>query len=90
MSELPAWTFPVVDNDGRAERSWFEVFRFIHRRVKLPVAPSFTVAQLAAAPMTAAANTGAVVLVTNETGGAVLAFSDGSNWRRSTDRAVVS
>ena len=28
--------------------------------------------------------------VSNETGGAVLAFSDGSNWRRVTDRTVVS
>ena len=33
---------------------------------------------------------GGVIFVTNETGGAVLAFSDGTNWRRSTDRAVVS
>jgi hypothetical protein len=33
---------------------------------------------------------GGVIFVTDETGGAVLAFSDGTNWRRSTDRAVVS
>ena len=33
---------------------------------------------------------GGVIFVTNESGGAVLAFSDGTNWRRSTDRAVVS
>jgi hypothetical protein len=31
-----------------------------------------------------------VVGVTNEAGGAVLAFSDGTNWRRVTDRAIVS
>lgn len=31
-----------------------------------------------------------VVYVSDETGGAVLAFSDGSDWRRVTDRAVVS
>lgn len=30
------------------------------------------------------------VVVTDEAGGAVTAFSDGTNWRRSTDRAVVS
>lgn len=30
------------------------------------------------------------VFVTDETGGAVLAFSDGTDWRRCTDRAVVS
>lgn len=31
-----------------------------------------------------------IVLVTNEAGGAVPAFSDGTNWRRVTDRAIVS
>lgn len=38
----------------------------------------------------AASNTGALIYVTNESGGAVPAFSDGTNWRRVTDRAVVS
>lgn len=31
-----------------------------------------------------------MIYVTDETGGAVPAFSDGTNWRRVTDRAVVS
>lgn len=31
-----------------------------------------------------------MIYVSNETGGAVPAFSDGTNWRRVTDRAVVS
>ena len=30
------------------------------------------------------------IFVSDETGGAVPAFSDGSDWRRCTDRAVVS
>lgn len=38
----------------------------------------------------AAANTRFLVYVSNETGGAVPAFSDGTNWRRVTDRAIVS
>lgn len=33
---------------------------------------------------------GSVLYVIDETGGAVLAFSDGSDWRRTTDRAVVA
>lgn len=33
---------------------------------------------------------GAMIYVTNEAGGAVPAFSDGTNWRRVTDRAIVS
>lgn len=50
-------------------------------------APSYAVGEL---PAAAAEGAGAVVFVSNEAGGAVLAFSDGSDWRRVTDRAVVS
>ena len=32
----------------------------------------------------------ALIYVSDESGGAVLAFSDGTNWRRVTDRAIVS
>ena len=32
----------------------------------------------------------AILGVTDESGGAVLAFSDGTDWRRVTDRAIVS
>ncbi|MDQ2090061.1 DUF2793 domain-containing protein [Marimonas arenosa] len=46
----------------------------------------YTVATLPAA----SAMPWAIIGVSDETGGAVLAFSDGSDWRRVTDRAVVS
>lgn len=46
---------------------------------------SYTVAGLPSA-----ANAGEMIFVSNETGGAVPAFSDGTNWRRMTDRAIVS
>jgi len=45
-----------------------------------------TVAQLSSL----VSSVGAMVFVTNETGGAVPAFYDGTNWRRVTDRSVVS
>lgn len=48
--------------------------------------PSHTVANVPPA-----ANwTGAIIYVSDETGGAVTAFSDGTSWRRTTDRAVIS
>ena len=47
---------------------------------------SYAVASLPAA----GAGAGQIVYVSNEAGGAVLAFSDGAQWRRVTDRAVVS
>lgn len=34
--------------------------------------------------------TAGILYVSNESGGAVLAFSDGTDWRRVTDRAIVS
>lgn len=51
--------------------------------LKLPT--SYLVAELPS-PIPA----GKLIFVTDETGGAVPAFSDGTNWRRVTDRAVVS
>ena len=48
--------------------------------------PSVAVADLG----TVAQRTGNMVFCTNETGGAVPVFFDGSDWRRVTDRAVAS
>ena len=36
------------------------------------------------------ATAGRVALITDEVGGAVLAFADGTDWRRCTDRAIIS
>ena len=47
---------------------------------------SYTVATVPPAALGA----GQIVHVSNESGGAVLAFSDGTSWRRVTDRAVIS
>lgn len=44
----------------------------------------------AALPSASQTGAGAIIYVSNELGGAVLAFSDGASWRRVTDRAVVS
>lgn len=49
-------------------------------------AKTYTVATLP----TAATYPRGIIYVSNETGGATLAFSDGSAWRRVQDRAVVS
>ena len=38
----------------------------------------------------ASKNIGTLIYVSNETGGATVAFSDGTNWRRSQDRNIIS
>ncbi|MCH2076158.1 MAG: DUF2793 domain-containing protein [Rhodobacteraceae bacterium] len=48
---------------------------------------NFTVTTL---PSASGAGAGAIIYVSDESGGAVTAFSDGSAWRRTTDRAIVS
>jgi hypothetical protein len=48
--------------------------------------PSYAVA----AVPTASANVRRMIYVSDESGGAVPAFSDGTNWRRVTDRAIIS
>lgn len=48
---------------------------------------SYTVAGV---PAAATHGAGAMIHVSNESGGAVIAFSDGTSWRRVTDRAVIS
>lgn len=49
------------------------------------IIPSFTVATLPAAVPAAQ-----MIYVSDESGGSVPAFSDGTNWRRVTDRAIVT
>lgn len=51
-----------------------------------PGLPSYTVAGVPSA----ATWTRGLIYVSNETGGAVPAFSDGTNWRRVTDRAIIA
>lgn len=34
--------------------------------------------------------TGGMIFVTDDVGGSIVAFSDGTNWRRMTDRAIIS
>lgn len=50
------------------------------------VLPRYTVATLPDVP----SEDRGMIFVDDETGGAVPAFSDGTNWRRVTDRAIVS
>lgn len=53
---------------------------------EIPILPTYTVAGVPSA----ATNARGLIYVSNETGGATVAFSDGTDWRRVQDRAVVS
>jgi len=52
----------------------------------IPILPTYTVSGVP----TASSYTRGMIYVSDETGGAIPAFSDGTNWRRVTDRAIVA
>jgi hypothetical protein len=54
--------------------------------IGVPILRSYTVATVP----TASSYTQGLIYVSDETGGSVIAFSDGTNWRRVTDRAIIS
>ncbi len=73
----PSWLAPVVQSVERAFREPMDApFRL----------KAFAKSDLPADPRHRAG----LVYVTDEAGGPVPAFHDGSDWRRVTDRAIVS
>jgi hypothetical protein len=86
---------PLIRDGKLASDTWALVLRRISGLIQrtggidgqaLGPLPSYTVATLPSA----STNVRGLIYVDDETGGAVVAFSDGTNWRRVTDRAVVS
>ena len=74
--------------DGRPLDQRIDDIERQYQRKEVPFGPvpTFTVAGLPSASDWLRC----LIYVSDETGGAVVAFSDGTNWRRVTDRAVVS
>ncbi len=72
-----------VSADGTA---WSDAL-VLNAATGTPRIPAFAVGAL---PSAGAAGAGAIVFASNETGGPTLAYSDGVNWRRCTDAAVVA
>lgn len=80
---IPAPLSPIDDH-----RTWYPWFKSIQSA--LTGGMPFQLQSHAKADLPSASPEGQMIYVTDETGGAVPAFSDGTNWRRVTDRAVVS
>lgn len=92
----PDYGEKIINEDIASDRLQL-YFDDIERKFNNPTFPVFTVADLqttippALTPrIPASSRLDGMVIVSNETGGRVPAFSDGTNWRRVTDRAVVS
>jgi hypothetical protein len=81
IAQIDPNTQPIDLQTGKLTRQGFQLFAAL-TAYQLP---RYTVSTLPSP-----ANPGRLIYVTNETGGAQPAFSDGTNWRRFTDRAIVS
>lgn len=91
ITSKPDWGDTLVSKAGVAHPSFQEYLDEIsqllndHLLGKQVTLPSYTVATLP--PVTSQPG---MIFVSDESGGAVPAFSDGTNWRRVTDRAVIT
>lgn len=84
---IPQHGSQLVDEQGRATTGlqlYLDAITLFINADRAPLNP-YTVATVP----TAASGYG-MIMVTDEAGGAVTAFSDLVNWRRTTDRAIVS
>jgi len=86
----------IINEDEASERLQL-YFDDIERKFNNPTLPVFSVADLttiilpALTPrIPASSRLDGMVIVSDETGGRVPAFSDGTNWRRVTDRNIIS
>lgn len=89
MNRMPSVQTAMVERTGAIARGWAEFLQYVSKIVNgmepLPLKACSVVdlpdPQLYRATM---------IYVADEVGGAVPAFSDGVNWRRVTDRNIVS
>jgi len=77
-----------ISANGTCGSIWAAWFQDLQRLIG--GAPFPLKSYLVAAVPSAALYEGNIIYVSNESGGAVIAFSDGVNWRRCTDRAIIS
>lgn len=78
----------VEPQAGTPSRDGYKFFKelFDKANAVVPTFPEYTVATVPDATV----NDNGVIIVSNEAGGRTLATSDGTNWRRVSDGAVVS
>lgn len=80
----------VVDEFDYTWRTWLEsLYNRLNNGPTL--AKGYTVATVpSAAEWSDGTTFSAYIYVSDETGGATIAFSDGTNWRRVQDRAIIA
>lgn len=80
---------PMVMKDGFVWDIWARWFQKVSR-VLFGQEPMPLVKYTVATVPDATQHEGFIIYVSDESGGSVIAFSDGTNWRRTTDRNIIS
>lgn len=89
----PSKADPITDRGSFPSRAYQVFFDDVLQRLNdfllgdYVRIPSYTVAKLPTVPPSGVHG---LIYVSDEAGGPIVAFSDGTNWRRVTDRAIVS
>lgn len=83
IDDIPKYGDPIIE-EGHASLELHLFFEDIFNHANQPRLPVYTVATVPTA------EAGYLIYVSDETGGATLAFGDGTNWRRCQDRAIIS
>lgn len=82
--------FKYGSTGGGGDRLLLDTSGNITTKGSLTLAAQANLKSYTVGTVPSAATAGGLIYVSNETGGATPAFSDGTNWRRVADRAVVS
>lgn len=85
----PPMSTPVVNENGNTSTQWSLWFDSLFRALNLSKPNELASYSVASLPV-ASLYLGHIIFVSDESGGATIAFSDGTNWRRVQDRNVVS
>jgi hypothetical protein len=80
----------IVDGNGNAVLEWADFFEQIEEDNRMQKLKSYTVAQLNAMAAAGTISGHPMVFCSNESGGSMPVFWTGTQWRRVTDRAVIS
>jgi len=86
---MPSLKTRIINEDGSPVQVWALFFSAVRRLLDNSQPwqlPSYTVAGVPSA----SSFEGHIIYVSNESGGKTIAFSDGTNWRRAQDRAIIS
>ncbi len=79
----------LVDATGKLTSEGFRYLEPLGQVVEMVLGPAVQLPAYTVTTLPAATAAG-FIYVSNEAGGATLAFADGTNWRRVQDRAIVS